>query len=347
MSTAEFFLKNVSTGAQVDLDQPSISVGRADSNDIVLTDGLPSRNHAQIAVADGVVTVEDLGSANGTFINGERIDAGSAVTLAAGDLVRFDVVEFQLVAAAAPVADAEDKTVMRPAVSTAELEAAAAEVVRQREQAAAPAASPASAPAPEPTPERPGAWADPDAAKAVEGRTMLLDRDKLNELMNSGDQGLENLDADVDCPALIITSGGLLGTVFRLEAGSGDAAWSIGSDADCDIVLDESNVSARHAKLSGDNGRWQLSDQMTVNGTFVNGRKCTISYLNSGDRLTFGSVTAVFKLPGKQKKSAAKKSQRGTAAAKDSKGMSNAAIIGIAFVATLAVAGAAYFLLLR
>lgn len=345
MSTAEFFLKNVSTGTQVDLDQPSLSVGRAESNDIVLTEGLPSRNHARVAVAEGAVTVEDLGSANGTFVNGERIDAGSAVTLAVGDLVRFDVVEFLLVAAAEPVADEEDKTVMRPAVSAAELEAAAAEVVRQREQAPAPAAAPASEP--EAASERPGAWADPDAAKAVEGRTMLLDRDKLNDLMNSGDQGLDMLDAEVDCPALIITSGGLLGTVFSLEAGSGDAAWSIGSEADCDIVLDESNVSARHAKLTGDNGRWQLSDQMTVNGTFVNGRKCTISYLNSGDRLTFGSVTAVFKLPGKQKKSAAAKPQQGKVATKASKGMSNAAIIGIAFVATLAVAGAAYFLLLH
>ena len=46
-----------------------------------------SRRHAYVSRgSDGRLTIEDLGSANGTFVNGERIDA--PVTLEAGDIVR-------------------------------------------------------------------------------------------------------------------------------------------------------------------------------------------------------------------------------------------------------------------
>src|SRR5215218_4751777 len=46
-----------------------------------------SRRHARVyRSADGMLAVEDLGSANGTFVNGDRIDAPRA--LAPGDVVR-------------------------------------------------------------------------------------------------------------------------------------------------------------------------------------------------------------------------------------------------------------------
>jgi hypothetical protein len=43
-----------------------------------------SRKHARIALTDGVITIEDLGSTNGTFVNGEKVDHG---TLKEGDRV--------------------------------------------------------------------------------------------------------------------------------------------------------------------------------------------------------------------------------------------------------------------
>ena len=47
-----------------------------------------SRRHAHITrAADGRLTIEDLGSANGTFVNDERIDAPRALAL--GDVVRL------------------------------------------------------------------------------------------------------------------------------------------------------------------------------------------------------------------------------------------------------------------
>ena len=51
-----------------------VTVGRADGNTVVLTEGGVSRRHARFYVMDGgKVMVEDLGSANGTFVDGEQV----------------------------------------------------------------------------------------------------------------------------------------------------------------------------------------------------------------------------------------------------------------------------------
>lgn len=49
------------------------TIGRQDGNTIVLDDGRLSRQHARIDLAPGGLTITDLGSANGTRLNGQRI----------------------------------------------------------------------------------------------------------------------------------------------------------------------------------------------------------------------------------------------------------------------------------
>ncbi|MDP2308391.1 MAG: FHA domain-containing protein [Pseudomonadota bacterium] len=51
----------------------TVVVGRADDNDVVLSEIGVSRRHARIAVAEGSIVVEDMGSGNGTLFQGERI----------------------------------------------------------------------------------------------------------------------------------------------------------------------------------------------------------------------------------------------------------------------------------
>jgi hypothetical protein len=50
-----------------------LRIGRADDNDLVLRDGRVSRAHARIVEADGGFAVEDLGSSNGTFVDGKSV----------------------------------------------------------------------------------------------------------------------------------------------------------------------------------------------------------------------------------------------------------------------------------
>ncbi|MBL7502833.1 FHA domain-containing protein [Frankia sp. CNm7] len=61
-----------------------MSVGRALTNDLVVGDLLASRKHAELSVGPGGVRVVDLGSANGTYVNGRRVERAS---LRAGDLI--------------------------------------------------------------------------------------------------------------------------------------------------------------------------------------------------------------------------------------------------------------------
>ena len=71
------------------------SVGRADGADLVISDSHISRFHARLIERDGYVWMQDLRSANGSRVNGERILGG--VRLFHGDELRFDRHVFQLV----------------------------------------------------------------------------------------------------------------------------------------------------------------------------------------------------------------------------------------------------------
>ncbi len=63
-------------------------VGRSDYCSILLPHPSISRLHASITVRDGETFIQDLGSRNGTFVNGERVGS-EAVRLASGDSVRL------------------------------------------------------------------------------------------------------------------------------------------------------------------------------------------------------------------------------------------------------------------
>src|SRR5918911_3273280 len=78
-------------------------VGRAPTSDIPVFDPTISRRHAELVTDDRGVQVRDLGSSNGTFLNGSRIENG---TLSGGDTVTFGKVAFKLAPIASPTAAA-------------------------------------------------------------------------------------------------------------------------------------------------------------------------------------------------------------------------------------------------
>ncbi len=59
------------------LDQITVAVGRAESNGLVLDHTSVSRRHARLSVESGRLMIEDLGSANGTFIGSQRLTANT------------------------------------------------------------------------------------------------------------------------------------------------------------------------------------------------------------------------------------------------------------------------------
>jgi Domain of unknown function (DUF4388)/FHA domain len=50
-----------------------IIIGRSSDLDMVLVEDMVSRKHAKITTDDQVITIQDLGSTNGTFVNGEKV----------------------------------------------------------------------------------------------------------------------------------------------------------------------------------------------------------------------------------------------------------------------------------
>jgi pSer/pThr/pTyr-binding forkhead associated (FHA) protein len=65
-------------------DGEEVVVGRSSDLDMVLVEEMVSRKHAVFRLSAGVLTVQDQGSTNGTFVNGERIEKA---TLNEGDRV--------------------------------------------------------------------------------------------------------------------------------------------------------------------------------------------------------------------------------------------------------------------
>jgi len=74
-------------GMAFDLTKEVTLLGRDVTNDISLGDAEVSRQHARLTRTPGGIVVEDLGSTNGTFINGERLVAPRVMAM--GDLLGF------------------------------------------------------------------------------------------------------------------------------------------------------------------------------------------------------------------------------------------------------------------
>src|SRR5512147_157929 len=74
-------------GAAFALEGDQMTIGRDSTNEIVINDAEVSRRHARLTFQGGKYVLEDLGSTNGTFVNGQRL-AGPRV-LKAGEVVSF------------------------------------------------------------------------------------------------------------------------------------------------------------------------------------------------------------------------------------------------------------------
>ncbi|HEY9444725.1 MAG TPA: FHA domain-containing protein [Gemmatimonadales bacterium] len=74
-------------GRRMPIRTPVVNVGRADFNDIVLAEPSVSTTHAKLQRRDGLWVISDLGSTNGTYVEGEPV-AGET-PLAPGTTIRF------------------------------------------------------------------------------------------------------------------------------------------------------------------------------------------------------------------------------------------------------------------
>lgn len=114
-------------------------IGRAPECDISLGAAHLSRRHAQLQVLDGLLYVKDLGSANGTFLNGKQI---MEARIKRGDELRFDTLSFGVIGPADELA----KTTIRSPAPKAESDIGVAMASQEPKSAVKPPIKPRVAP---------------------------------------------------------------------------------------------------------------------------------------------------------------------------------------------------------
>ena len=81
-------------GELIRIDKDTMIIGRSRTCDVVIPSAKVSRQHASLSRVDGDLYIEDLGSANGVWLNGEKItrakvNAGDTFTIS-DETLRFD-----------------------------------------------------------------------------------------------------------------------------------------------------------------------------------------------------------------------------------------------------------------
>ncbi|MBI2567720.1 MAG: FHA domain-containing protein [Candidatus Schekmanbacteria bacterium] len=273
-----------------------LSIGRDQSNDIVLESIEVSRFHAKIVCSGGHYSIEDLGSSNGTYLGEERIREH---TLKHGTEVRIGPFALMFRAPldfASTDSDHFGRTMMMErgldftdplrerseTLEQIEFSVQTTDPLRACEEPENPDPTIVDA-APEtvgidpaelarragaadrrdsPAAARPGATQAPSApaARAASGPLMLLVLDGAHE-----------------------------GDLFPLTG----ARTTVGRDDTADITIHDDSVSRTHAVITRGPLRFEVQDLGSTNGTFLNGGAIDRAPINAGDRLTFGNVSVL------------------------------------------------------
>ena len=239
----------------------SIVIGRGLDCDLVVSDSLASRRHAQLNLTDNTLTVCDLGSSNGTFVNGQRVTEPTAVPVGSqlriGGTAGPEVTLRTMPAGAAARAPHTD-----PRGATARSGAMSQPLpVRRTGRAAVPA--PVGAPT--------------NTGMVFEGYSLPSGPIEQRPAVSAAGGGTTVTGA---APQVMADAGG----------GTGGPAGpiTIGRGLENQIVLQDLLASRHHARLSPARGGYEVTDLDSRNGTYVNGRRISTAWLGEGDLLAIG-----------------------------------------------------------
>lgn len=82
-------------GREIKISVPEFIIGRGDTAHLKPSSDLVSRRHCSIKVVDGEVIIADMGSRNGTFVNGEQLKSEHVAK--PGDRIRVGRLQFEMV----------------------------------------------------------------------------------------------------------------------------------------------------------------------------------------------------------------------------------------------------------
>lgn len=239
-------------GAIYELTADAYTIGRGAKNDIVIRDNDISREHCRLSRLMGDYEVQDANSTTGTYVNGQRVV--TKFLLQHGSILELgDMVTFDI------------------------------ERVEVAESPAPPPAAPEPAAPPEVQPDPPpDAQPDPTPVSPLDGAAPLAPA--VTEDMPT--QG-RTPDQVIDFRAsLIMTHGPQPGQTFPLV----DLIITVGRDLANDIVIQDPEISRRHARMRRWKHGYSIEDVGSTNGTSVNGQAISEPrLLRPNDRLKIGT----------------------------------------------------------
>lgn len=116
------FISGKYQGGEFPLKQDKqIVIGRSSELDMVLVEDMVSRKHAKIMISAGNITIEDLGSTNGTFVNGEKV---KQARLKEGDRILIGTSILKLIQQGADSANVDENVVKQKLEEAAAAQAA-------------------------------------------------------------------------------------------------------------------------------------------------------------------------------------------------------------------------------
>lgn len=261
-----------------------ITIGRQEGNTIRLTERNVSRRHARLVRLNGHVVLEDLGSYNGTRINGERV-AGQ-LPLKEGDLIQIGDYDLALqvegAANAGPPAGAITAKV--PASRRPE-----------PEEDDAPRATMSDGEDEAEEDDDDGDERDhtpPSAADVRRNATSII---RMDQMEADRPRRVERVPED-EQPRLLV----LGPTEFKgQEYDCNRTELRIGRTSENDVALDHRSLSRTHAKIvREETGEWRVIDMQSANGLTVNGESYAQATLAHGDVIEMGHVKLRFVGPG-------------------------------------------------
>ncbi|MGI9590606.1 MAG: FHA domain-containing protein [Myxococcota bacterium] len=87
-------LSGEAAGTEYEIRKPNLSVGRAEPSDWIFEDDTLSKEHAALEYVEGTIRLRDLGSMNGTLVNGTE---SKSAELKNGDRFQLGQHQFQFV----------------------------------------------------------------------------------------------------------------------------------------------------------------------------------------------------------------------------------------------------------
>jgi hypothetical protein len=132
------------------------------------------------------------------------------------------------------------------------------------------------------------------APEDTSGQTRIFRTEKTGGGAQGEDQGTSAISAEEarrhglarETVELVLEDG-----AYPLE---GQGPWSIGRSEENDIVIQDPNVSRRHARLLRSENGFVVEDLDSTNGTLLDGAPIGHERIENGDELTFGGITARF-----------------------------------------------------